>query len=259
VNILDTIVEKRKERISADKKRVPECQLKRYCKAPQSFFKTDNLFTLIAECKKASPSKGIFVRDYDPVSIAVEYEKGGADTISVLTEPEYFLGDNSHLSMVSNAVSIPILRKDFIIDPYQIKESWSLGADAVLLIAAILSKQQLIELISVASEYGLEVLVEVHTEQELETAINAGSNAVGINARNLKDFTIDMALSQHLFTLLPENTIAVAESGIKSPDDGLKMLQTGFRGFLIGEYFMTAQDKAGCVSEFRSVLMKNIL
>ncbi len=256
MTILDKIVSVRKELLADKKKKVSKSSLDRTIDPPRPFFKCNNNITLIAECKKGSPSKGVFLEEYDPVAIAMQYERGGADAISVLTEPDFFYGDDEHLKAVRQKVSLPVLRKDFIFDTYQIKESWAIGADAILLIAAILSEKQLEELSICALELGMEILLEIHNMEELEKAIIVPATAIGINARNLKDFSIDLNASKELCSLLPKERIAVAESGLKSPDAGLEMFNAGFRGFLVGEYFITADDREEKVSEFAKVLGK---
>ncbi len=253
MTILDKIISVRKERLIEKKRSVSENSLQRTSDPPRPFFTMEGV-TLIAECKKGSPSKGIFLEDYDPVAIARQYENGGADAVSVLTEPDFFYGDESHLQAVRENVSLPVLRKDFIFDTYQVTESWALGADGVLLIAAVLSTQQIKELAGCAKEYGLEILLEIHNKEELEKALEVPVTGVGINARNLKDFTIDLEATKELCKQVPTDRIAVAESGMKSPQDGKMMYNAGFRGFLVGEYFITAADRKKTVNEFANAL-----
>lgn len=254
MTILDKIVAARKERLVNKKKKIGKSSLKRTVGPPRPLFKGANNITLIAECKKGSPSKGIFLDDYDPIAIASQYETGGADAISVLTEPDFFYGSDAHLEAIRKTVSLPVLRKDFIFDPYQVKESWALGADAILLIAAVLSERQLENLALYAVELGLEILLEIHSREELEMALTIPATAIGINARNLKDFTIDLNMSKKLCSLIPRGRIAVAESGLKSPRAGQNMFQAGFRAFLVGEYFITAKNRTQCVKNFATKL-----
>jgi len=254
MTILDEIVETRKERLAIKKSEVAENDLMRRIDPPRPFFQKDGI-TVIAECKRGSPSKGVLIKDYNPVSIAGDYERGGAHAISVLTEPDYFYGDETHLENVRQVVSIPVLRKDFIFDTYQVRESWALGADAILLIAAVLSESQMKELASCAAEYNLEVLLEVHNKEELEKAVMIPAAGIGINARDLKDFSIDMEMSRELCGQIPVERIAVAESGMMSPQDGRAMYDTGFRGFLVGEYFITAEERVLTVKEFIAALL----
>lgn len=254
MTILDKIVTQRKERLQNTKRSMPVGNLLRTVGNPRSFYRPQGSITLIAECKKASPSKGIFVEQYNPVVIAHEYEQGGADAISVLTEPDFFSGNDNDLVSVRNKTQLPVLRKDFIIDTYQVRESWSLGADAILLIAAILSEDQLKELAACAQEFDLDVLLEVHDQKELEKALMVPVGGIGINARNLKDFSIDMEAVKMLCRQVPDDRIAVAESGMKSAADGKALYDSGFRGFLVGEYFITASKRFNQVREFRDAL-----
>ncbi len=253
MTILDKIVETRKERLKKKKDEVAESNLVRQVDPPRPFFNTDG-FTVIAECKRGSPSKGVFTNEYNPTLIARDYERGGTHAVSVLTEPDYFYGDESHLTDVRRAISLPVLRKDFIFDPYQITESWAMGADAILLIAAILSETQLHELAVHAAEYDLAVLLEVHDGDELAKALNVPATGIGINARNLKDFSIDLDRSKELCRRVPADRIAVAESGMMSQQDGRNMVDAGFRGFLVGEYFITAWERVRTVREFIEAL-----
>lgn len=255
MNILDRIIAQRKQRIAHAKKRIPQKALNRTLDTPEQFINTRGI-TLIAECKKGSPSKGVFLEEYDPVLLAGEYELGGAHALSVLTEPDFFYGNNDHLSAVKGHVALPVLRKDFIIDPYQIQESWAIGADAVLLIAAILSDMQMQELALYAKELRLEVLLEIHDEYELERALRVPASGIGINARNLKDFTIDLGRAKELCKYIPKNTVAVTESGLKSATAGMEMHKAGFRGFLVGEYFIRARNRVACVREFADALKR---
>lgn len=254
MTILDEIIAKRKERLLASKKERPENSLQRIVPAPIPFFQNEKQVTLIAECKKGSPSKGIFLTEYDPVALAVEYERGGATAISCLTEPDYFFGSEQDLKDIKQAVKLPVLRKDFIFDPYQIKESWAMGADAILLIAAVLSEKQLMNLSKLAAHYNLDVLLEVHNLEEMDKALNIPVKGIGINARNLKDFTIDMEVTKELCKKIPKDRIAIAESGMKSPQAGAQMYKAGFRGFLVGEYFVTSKDISECVKDFKKKL-----
>lgn len=251
-NILNKIVINRKACIEKKKKNISDKFLQRLVDPPRQFFQKNGNVTLIAECKKGSPSKGVFLDDYDPVSISKQYAKGGAHAISVITEPDFFYGDDSHLRSVRQNVSLPVLRKDFIFDPYQIKESWAIGADAILLIAAIACEELLTDLASYAAHLGLEALLEVHSMDELEKALKIPVSAIGINARNLKNFTIDLQEAKRLCNFMHPDKIAVAESGMKSPHDGTEMYNAGFRGFLVGEYFISSpsDERESRVREF---------
>jgi|GEM_PF-51195 len=213
---------------------------------------------LIAECKKASPSRGLIVRDYDPVALAKAYERGGAGMVSVLTEPRHFLGSDAHLSAVRAAVGLPVLRKDFIVDEYQLREAWAIGADAVLLIVAALERPRLAELASCARELGLSVLVETRDESEIEVAFGAAldvasgarSDAIGVNARDLSDFSVDHGRAADLARLLARAPFSVAESGLKRPEDAAALKAAGYRGFLVGEAFASAPDPEAAARAF---------
>ena len=199
-------------------------------------------YGLIAELKRASPSKGLIREDFDPLSLAQSYERGGASCISVLTDEPYFQGKDQYLIEARNSVSIPTLRKDFMVDPYQIVESRALGADCILLIMAALSDGQAYELEAAAVEQGMDVLIEVHNAQELERALNLDSSLIGINNRNLKTLSVDIATSEELLTGFPEDRIAVSESGLNNPDDLARMSRAGANCFLVGESLMRQDD-----------------
>lgn len=201
-----------------------------------------NPYRIIAEVKKASPSKGVIKHDFDPLAIAKSYELGGADAISVLTEPHFFQGNLEYLTQIRRYVATPLLRKDFIIDEYQILEALVYGADFILLIAKALTKQRLKELLEYALRLGLEVLVEIHDKEDLVKAIFAGANIIGINHRNLETFEMDMTLSEKLIPLIPNGKIIVAESGLKDKATIEHLSSIGTDAFLIGEYFMREVD-----------------
>lgn len=199
--------------------------------------------SFICEVKKASPSKGLIAPDFPYVEIAKEYEQAGASAISVLTEPEYFKGSNEYLTEISKNVSIPLLRKDFTIDDYMIYEAKVIGASAILLICAILTDEQLIEYIKLADSLGLSALVEAHTKEEVERAIQARARIVGVNNRDLKTFKVDVTTSIRLRKLVPPEFIYVSESGIKTPEDVKKLKENGTDAVLIGETFMRSPNK----------------
>jgi indole-3-glycerol phosphate synthase len=201
-----------------------------------------NPYRIIAEVKKASPSKGIIREDFDPMSIAQAYEKGGADSLSILTEPHFFKGDKEYLGMVRRYVSLPLLRKDFIVDKYQVLEALAFGADYILLIAMALSRKELKELHDYARHLGLDVLVEVHNKTDLVKAIFAGAEIIGINHRNLETFEMDMNLSAKLIPLIPNGKIIVAESGINDHETVVELNKIGADAFLVGEHFMRQDD-----------------
>ena len=195
-------------------------------------------YNVIAEVKKASPSKGVIREDFNPLEIAIAYEKAGASAISVLTEEHFFLGSLAFLQEISQHVQIPLLRKDFILDPYQIAEAYIHGADLVLLIAKCLDEKSLQELHSYAYDLELEVLVEVHDEEDLQKALQIDANIIGVNHRNLDDFSMDMELTQKLKAQIPNDKILIAESGLADNATLSSLDAQGIDGFLIGEHFM---------------------
>ena len=211
----------------------------------------ENPYRIIAEVKKASPSKGVIREDFDPMVIAQAYEKGGADALSVLTEPHYFQGDKEYLGMVRRYVNLPLLRKDFIIDKYQLVEALVYGADYVLLIAKALSRKELKELFQYAQHLGIEVLVEIHDKSDLIKAIFAGANIIGINHRNLETFEMDMKLSEKLIPLIPNGKVIVAESGIHDHETVVELSSVGADAFLVGEHFMRQRDIAAAVKQLK--------
>ena len=204
---------------------------------------------IIAECKRRSPSKGVLAVDYDPVRIAREYEDGGAAAISVLTEPTFFDGALEHLTAVRSAVRLPLLRKDFIVDPYQLFEARAAGADAVLLIVAALDQEEMVALQRRAWDLGLATLVEIHDEAELTRAINSGARIVGVNNRNLRTLTVDVGASDRLAARIPRDVVAVSESGLKSREELEQLAAAGYRAFLIGERFMTDPSPADAIRQ----------
>lgn len=207
--------------------------------------------SFICECKKASPSKGLIEPDFRYLEIAREYEAAGADCISVLTEPKWFLGSDEYLKEIAKTVSIPCIRKDFTVDEYQIYQAKTLGAAAVLLICSILSEVQLGEYIKICDSLGISALVEIHDEKEAGMAVRAGARIIGVNNRNLKDFTVDTANSKKLRDLIPDDIIFVSESGVKSTDDIRAIREIGADAVLIGETLMRADDKKAKLDELR--------
>ena len=204
---------------------------------------------VIAECKRRSPSKGVLAAAYNPVAIAQQYERGGAAAISVLTEPTFFDGALEHLAAVRAHVSLPLLRKDFIVDEYQLFEARANGADAVLLIVAALEQADLVALQAKAWQLGLATLVEVHDEQQLSRAVDSGARVIGVNNRNLRTLTVDVVASDRLAARMPRGVIAVSESGLKSRAQLDRLAAAGYRAFLIGERFMTDTDPAAAIEE----------
>lgn len=197
---------------------------------------------LIAEIKKASPSRGVIREDFDPAAIAEAYARAGATCLSVLTEREYFQGDDAYVDAARNACGLPILRKDFMLDPYQVAEARAIGADCILLIAAVLADEQMADLESAAEHYGLDVLVEVHDEEELSRALMLNTRLIGINNRDLKTLKVDLGVTERLARLIPPGYTAVCESGIGSHADILRMSHVGVHCFLVGESLMKQPD-----------------
>lgn len=210
--------------------------------------------SFICECKKASPSKGLIAPNFPYLEIAKEYEAAGADCISVLTEPKWFLGNDEYLKEIAEAVLIPCLRKDFTVDEYQIYQAKVLGASAVLLICSVLTEDQMKDYIRICDELGLSALVEVHDEQEVQTALNAGARIIGVNNRNLKDFSVDTDNSRRLRELIPPGILFVSESGVRTAEDVETLRKIGADAVLIGETLMRASDKRAKLAELRGAV-----
>ena len=250
-NILDVIVKHKLSEIAESKRNQPIQNLvnlakKKSCKSRflESLLNTQrkSLPALIAECKKGSPSKDIIVKNYDPVEIATIYQNHKASAISVLTDNKFFYGEKDHIHRIKETVTLPILRKDFIVDSYQIPETKVLGADCILLIAACLSKKQIEDFLLESADYGLDALIEVHTEQELEDVLSLDHKLIGINNRNLKEFKTDINNSIKLKKLIPDSVLVVSESGLKDRNHIEKLEMHGIKAYLIGETFLTASD-----------------
>lgn len=260
MTILDQITNYTKKRIEQTKKKTPFEQIKQQAlllpKGDFAFEKKlkKNDISFICECKKASPSKGIIDPNFPYLQIAKEYEAANADCISILTEPKWFLGSNEYLYKIANTVSIPCLRKDFTIDEYMIYEAKVLKASAILLICSILKEKQIKEYLNICNTLGLSALVEVHNEDEIKIALNAGARIIGVNNRNLKDFSVDINNSHKLRKLIPPEILFVSESGIASNKDITKLREIGVDAILIGETLMKASDKKATLANLRGTI-----
>lgn len=207
----------------------------------------------ICECKKASPSKGLIAPEFPYLEIALEYEAAGADCISVLTEPKWFFGSDDYLREIASNVSIPCIRKDFTVDEYMIYEARILGASAVLLICSILTKEEIVKFLGICEELGLSALVEAHDENEVKLAVECGARLIGVNNRNLKDFSVDTNNSAKLRALVPEDVIFVSESGVSGSDDIEAIRKMGANAALVGETLMRASDKKKKLNELKGL------
>ena len=257
--MLEKIVAKTEERLVESKRNNPLSQLKEEVSKldinddfPFKEALKDPEIAIIAEVKKASPSKGLIAEDFDYIKIAKEYEQAGASAISVLTEPYFFKGSNDYLKEIAENVSIPILRKDFTIDEYMIWEAKSLGASAILLIVSILDDVQLKRYLDLAHELGLSAIVETHDEKEIRTAIDAGAEIIGVNNRNLADFTVDINNSVNLRRLVSDDMLFISESGIKTSEDVRRLKENNVDAVLIGETLMRSDDKKAMIEELKN-------
>ncbi len=260
--ILDEIIKKTKEDLEKREKEMPLDWLGRSLAynpyvprdvKPYLTSTKEDPYRIIAEVKKASPSKGVIREDFDPLQIAQDYEKAGANAISVLTEPHFFKGDLEYLTGIRRYVGTPLLRKDFIVSQYQLVEALVYGADFVLLIAKALSKKELKDLLNYTWHLGMNALVEIHDKEDLKKAIYAGADIIGINHRNLETFDMDMELCHKLIPLIPNGKIIVAESGINDKSVIEELSKVGVDAFLIGEHFMRQDDIVKSVSELKKV------
>lgn len=260
--ILDILADTARERVKKDKESVSFEEMKALAKAKECITDRTKGFpveqalkqegiSFICEVKKASPSKGLIAEDFPYVEIAKAYEEAGADCISVLTEPSKFLGSDAYLEEIVREVKTPVLRKDFTVDAYQIYQAKVLGASMVLLICALLDEETVREYIGICDELGLSALVEVHDEEEIAMAVRAGARIIGVNNRNLKDFTVDVNNSGRLRKLVPPHVLFVAESGIKSAEDIRALKEAGVNGVLIGETLMKSSNKKAMLDELR--------
>lgn len=257
MTILDELAERARERTAQAKQKVPETEIRRQAEAlrrggfPFEQALSKEGLSFICECKKASPSKGLIAPEFPYLSIAREYEEAGADAISVLTEPHWFLGSDAYLKEIAAAVSVPCLRKDFTVDAYMIHEAKLLGAAAVLLICSILDEGQIREYLAICDELGLSALVEAHDEDEVGMALRAGARIIGVNNRNLKDFTVDTGNSRKLREQIPADVLFVSESGVRASEDVARLRAIGADAVLIGETLMRAEDKRAKLLELK--------
>lgn len=252
--ILDEIADYARIRVAKDKENISADDMKaRACALPKGEFVFENSIkknriSIISEVKKASPSKGVIAEDFPYVSIAKEYENAGATCISVLTEPKWFLGSDEIFMEIRKEVELPIIRKDFTIDEYQIYQARVLGADAVLLICALLDTETIKKYMDICDSLGMSALVETHNEEEIQSALKAGARILGVNNRNLKDFTVDLHNASDLKKYVPKGIIFVAESGITNVEDGVNLARDGADALLIGEALMRTSDKKSFIT-----------
>ena len=259
-NILDEIVAAKREELTSQRRAVNLDSLKeRISERPGPLSLGDALggggVRLMAEVKKASPSRGLLSPDFDPVRLAGAYTGNGASAVSVLTDPR-FQGEPEHLARIKQSGAsgnAPVLRKDFLFDPYQVYEARAIGADAILLIVSILEPAQLKDLLDLASELGMQSLVEIHDESELEVAVDAGAPIIGINNRDLRTFVTDLVVSRSLAPLVPNDKVIVSESGINTPQDMRELSACGVNAVLVGEALVTSPDVAAKVRELASM------
>ena len=258
MNILDTIAEYSMLRVKTDKRAIPQERLREKAELMKG---RDHRFldalrkpglSFICEIKKASPSKGIISESFPYLDIAKEYENAGADCVSCLTEPKWFKGSDNIFRQVRARIDTPMIRKDFTVDEYQIYQAKCMEADAVLLICSILDDARLKDYLSLCKEIGLDALVEANNEKEIESAVKADARIIGVNNRNLKDFSVDFSNALKLRSMIPKDTVYVAESGVKNADDAKRIKEAGTDAVLIGEAFMRAYDKAALLREMRN-------
>ena len=260
MTILEELAEYARERTAKAKSEIPLDVIKRQALSlPKGEFVFENALrkpgiSFICECKRASPSKGLIAPDFPYLQIAKEYEAAGADCISVLTEPKWFLGSDEYLKEIASAVSIPCLRKDFTVDEYMLYEAKVFGASAVLLICSILSGEQIKSYLGICDELGLSALVEAHDENEVQSALDAGARIIGVNNRNLKDFSVDTDNSRRLRKLIPRDVLFVSESGVSCAEDVAKLREIGADAVLIGEVLMRSLDKKAKLDELRGTI-----
>ncbi len=258
MTILDELAAFARERVAADKDRISLNEMRSLASAAgpaagQAFYDAVARpgMSFICEVKKASPSKGLIDPEFDYKRIAREYEAAGADCISCLTEPKWFLGSDDIFREIREIVRTPMIRKDFTVDEYQLYQSKMMGADCVLLICTLLNTETIARYLSICEELGLAALVETHDEEEIGSAVSAGARMIGVNNRNLKDFSVDFGNAARLRDLIPAECLYVAESGVKSPEDAATVKNAGADAVLIGEMLMRAEDKTAVLKELR--------
>lgn len=257
--ILTKLADSTRDRVEKEKKQIPLEMVKEQALAMKkgdfSFEKViaEGDISFICEVKRASPSKGMIVEDFPYIQIAKDYEQAGASCISVLTEPDYFKGDKKYLKEISENVSVPLIRKDFIIDEYMIYDAKIHGASCVLLICSLLDKETMEKYIEICDNLGMSALVEAHDEEEIQKAVEAGARMIGVNNRDLKTFTVDIGNSERLRKLVPDNILFIAESGIKTNADINRLRKAKVNGVLIGETFMKAENKKEMLQKLRGV------
>lgn len=261
MTILDRLAEHARLRVEDYKKIISADEIKSRAHnlaLPESSFAFERALkkpdiAFICECKKASPSKGVIAENFPYLEIAKAYESAGADAVSVLTEPKWFLGSDKYLEEIAESVNIPCLRKDFTVDDYMIYQAKLMGASAVLLICSILSQRQLSEYLGICDELGLSALVEAHSEDEVISAVRAGARVIGVNNRNLKDFSVDTGNSRRLRAIIPDDVLFVSESGVRNSEDVAALRAIGADAVLIGETLMIAEDKSIKLAELRGL------
>ncbi|MCH5184127.1 MAG: indole-3-glycerol phosphate synthase TrpC [Oscillospiraceae bacterium] len=257
MTILERLAEHARERTEQAKRKIPLAEIKhRALSLPKGEFAFEKALkrpeiAFICECKKASPSKGLISPEFPYLQIAKAYEAAGADCLSILTEPKWFLGSDDYLREIAGAVSLPCLRKDFTVEEYMLYEAKCLGASAALLICSILTEQQIKDYLDICDGLGLSALVETHEESEVDMALRAGARIIGVNNRNLKDFSVDTENSRRLRELIPREVLFVSESGVKTAGDVTKLREIGADAVLIGETLMRAEDKKAKLKELR--------
>ncbi|MDD5254960.1 MAG: indole-3-glycerol phosphate synthase TrpC [Candidatus Omnitrophica bacterium] len=254
-DFIKDVVARKKERILAAKAALPEEELKNRiqgmppCRKFKEAISKPRTISLIAEIKKASPSAGVLRENFSLEEICAAYKEAGVQAVSVLTEEDYFLGDISYLARVKSLIDAPVLRKDFLLEPYQVYESRAFGADAILLIADLLTRERIIEMTQLAGELGLASLIEVHTEKELKKTLNLKADLIGLNNRDLHTFEVDLKTTEKLYMLTPKDKTVVVESGLRSRQDVMFLKILGINAVLIGEAFMRSADIKRSIEE----------